>query len=263
MQTNPDSPFASVVGLGALKSEHPHGGRAKWLNLIIGAGCLVAVPIAGLLAAYFIYDDYNRRGSTHMFDNAIAPLICGGIALVLGIPILLSSWRNWPLAAALYENGFAYHDRQGVKQVPWNQIEAVWQSVTRHYTNGVYTGTTHLYTVQAQNGVKIKMDDKLAKVEDLGQEIQRGAATSLFPRYWQALQSGQRLTFGPLALDTQGLYSGKKELRWSEIKGVKIERGTISVRKEKGWFPWATATVPQIPNFYIFYELVGRFTQVE
>jgi len=37
----------------------------------------------------------------------------------------------------------------------------------------------------------------------------------------------------------------------------------ISVKKDKGWFNWATVTVPQIPNFFIFYELIGRFTKIE
>lgn len=263
MQPQPDSPFTSVVGLGPIKSEHSLAGKGRWLSLVVGVVCLLAVPALGLLALYLIYTDYNRRGSLHMFDNAIVPLVAAGIALLIAVPTLFSVWRNWTLAAALYENGFAYHDRKGLQQVKWDQVEAVWQSVTRHYYNGVYTGTTHLYTVQAQGNMKIKLDDRLAKVEDLGKEIQRGAAITLFPRYWQALQSGQRVTFGPLALDSQGVYSGQKALRWEEIKGIKIDRGVISVKKDKGWFNWATATVPQIPNFYIFYELIGRFTKVE
>jgi len=263
MQPQPESPFSSVVGLGPLKSEHLLAGKGKWLSLVVGVVCLLAVPALGLLALYLIYTDYNRRGSLHMFDSAIAPLVAAGIALLIAVPTLFSVWRNWTLAAALYENGFAYTDRKGLQQTRWEQIEAVWQNVTKHYYNGIYTGTTHLYTVQAQGNVKIKLDDRLAKVEELGKEIQRGAANTLFPRYWQALQSGQRVTFGPLALDSQGIYSGKKTLSWEEIKGIKIDRGVISVKKEKGWFNWATATVPQIPNFYIFYELIGRLTKVE
>ena len=58
--------------------------------------------------------------------------------------------------------------------------------------------------------------------------------------------------------------SGKKELPWAQIPSVKIEKGNISIKKEgKGWFNWAAVSVPQIPNFYIFYEIVGRITKVE
>jgi len=88
------------------------------------------------------------------------------------------------------------------------------------------------------------LDNKLPGIEQLGNEIVKGSSIALFPRYWQALQSGQRLTFGPLALDKQGLYSGNKSLQWSEIKAIKIQQGVISVKKEGGWFNWASVTVP-------------------
>jgi hypothetical protein len=66
-----------------------------------------------------------------------------------------------------------------------------------------------------------------------------------------------------LALDREKLYSGKKELRWDEIKAIKIEKGQISIRKDKAWLNWASASVPQIPNFFIFYDLIGRLAKVE
>ena len=217
----------------------------------------------GLLALFLGFDAYSREGLGRAGDAALLPLRLAGGALMAGALIVYNVWRNWPLRAALYENGFAHFDRKGLKQVRWEQIEAVWQRVTKHYTNGVYTGTTHHYTVQAQNGVKLVLDDQLAKVEDLGNAIQAGAAKSLWPKYVAALQAGQRLVFGPLALDANGLYASKKALQWKDIKAIRIARGIISIKKEGGWFNWASATVPQIPNFYIFYELVARFTKVE
>ena len=260
---DPNSHFTSVVGLGPLKAEHPYKGAGRWVGLVFGFLCMLAVPASVLLAIYLWFVTYDRRGLLPAEQIIVGPLAIAGIALVVGGLVLFNVWRNWPLAAALYDSGFAYNDRKGLRQVRWDQVEAVWQSVTKHYTNGVYTGTTHVYTVRAGDGVRIVLDDKLAKVEDLGQAILKNSAIALFPRYWQTLQSGQRVTFVPFALDRDGLYSGSKALQWNEIKGIKIQRGVISVKKEGGWFNWASATVPQIPNFYIFYELVGRFTKVE
>ena len=268
--TQTDSPFTSVVGLGALKGEHRYKGAGKWFGVVFGMICLLAAPFLCLLSAYLGYDTYTRFGSSRGLervldmDSGVLITLCFGIgALGVGALVLWEAWRNWPVAAALYENGLAYNDRGGVKQVRWDDVDGVWQSVTKHYRNGVYVGTTHLYTVQARDGMKIKLDDKLTNVEELGNHVQRGTASVLFPRYWQSIQNGQRVTFGPLALDLKGLYSGKKELTWQEIKGVKIAQGVISIKKEKGWFNWATVTVPQIPNFWIFYELIGRFAKVE
>ncbi len=264
MQPDSTSPFTAVVGLGAFKSDHSPTKRSRWLNTIIFGLLVAAGPVLLVIAAFVAYDAYNRHGLSKVDDSGfLLPLICGGIAIPLGLYGLYSAWRNWPLAAALYDNGFAYNDRNGLKQVRWDNVEAVWQNITKHYRNGIYTGTIYLYTVQTKDKQKIVLDNKFSKIADLGNAIVTGSTSALFPRYAQALQQGQRLTFGPLAIDPQGLYAGSKSLQWSEIKGIKIQKGTISVKKEGKWLNWATATVPQIPNFLIFYNLVGKFTKVE
>jgi hypothetical protein len=261
---NPNSPFYTVVGLGPLKTEYPYPSGRKWAGLIFGLLCLFASPMLLLLAAYLGYDAYNRFGVRRVDDEVIVPLVFAGIAFLVGALLVFNAWRNWSVAAALYENGFAYNDRKGLRQVRWDQIAAVWQSITKHYRNGIYVGTTHIYTVQTNDNQKIILDDKFKKVEDLGNAVLKGSTNALWPKYWQQAQSGQRITFGPLALDTQGMYTGKKSLLWNDIKAVKIQSGTISVsKKDGGWFAWTTASVPQIPNFYIFYELVGKFAKIE
>ena len=264
MQPDPSSPFASVINLGAFKSGHSPSKRSRWINVIFSGLFLAAGPVLLLVALYLAYDAYNRYGISRVDDSGFwLPLVCSGLAIPLGLYGLFSAWRNWPLAVALYENGFAYNDRKGLTQVHWNNIDAVWQSITKHYRNGIYTGTTYLYTIQTKDQKRVALDNKFVKIEDLGNAIISGSANVLFPRYVQALQQGQRLTFGPLAIDPNGIYSGNKSLRWDEIKGIRIHQGTVSVKKEGGWFNWATAAVPQIPNFLIFYNLIGRFTKVE
>jgi hypothetical protein len=262
MQSNPNSPFISVLGLGRLKSEHPTP-KGKWASLVFGILVMLAAPIFVLLALFLGYDAYSRHGLAQVGDAVIIPLIVAGIAFIVGALILWEAWRTWPLAAALYEEGFALNSRKGLQQVRWDQIAAIWQSVTKHYYNGVYTGTTHIYTIHTKDKVKIVLNDKLSKVEDLGRAVQLGVSNALFPNYVRALQSGQRLTFGPLALDAAKLYSGSKEVAWGDIKAIKINQGIISIKKEKGWFNWASVTVPQIPNFFIFLEIVSRLTKVE
>jgi hypothetical protein len=259
-----DTPFREVIGLGALKQEWANNPKSKWFNLIFGLLCLAAGPAMALLAAFLAYNAYNTSGASRV-DNAIIPPLCiGAIAFAIGVFVVYSTWRTWHLAAALYEQGVAYRLRGPVQQFRWDEIEAVWQAVTKHYTNGVYTGTTHNYTVQTKNGQKVTFNDQFGKnIELLGRALQQGSAELLLPRYWQGLQAGQKLTFGPLALDRDKLYAGKKELPWTEIKAVKIEKGNIAIKKDKGWFNWASATVPQIPNFFVFFELVGRFAKIE
>ena len=266
MQSTSNSPFVSVMGLGVLKAEHPANKSSARFSLGCGIVSLVAVPILLALTAYLFFDIYSRFGPARIDDKLgeiFWPTGAAALGLALGAWLIFDYWRNRGLAAALYEQGLAHNDRKGLKQVRWDQVEAVWQAITKHYRNGIYTGTTHIYTIQAQAGERIVLDDKLTKVEELGSAIQQGVSSALFPRYANALNQGQRLTFGPLVIDRQGIYSGNKSLTWTEIKAIKLDKGNISIKKEGGWFNWASASVPQIPNFYVFYELISRLAKWE
>jgi hypothetical protein len=265
MQSQPKSPdFAPVIGLGAFVSEHTPPPFNRIVNVLFGAGFFLSAPILCLLAAWIAYDTYINRGWNRVDDSgAILPLICGVIFLPLGAWMLFNTFRNWSNAVALYEGGFALKDRKGVRTVKWTDIDAVWQNVTRHYTNMIYTGTTYLYTVQLSDKTKLTLDNKYPKIEEVGKAITNGSANAIFPKYAASINSGQRVNFGILGLDRNGMYFNNKSLTWQEIKAVKISQGIISVKKDGGWFNWATVTVAQIPNFWVFVDLVSRFTKLE
>ncbi len=50
-------------------------------------------------------------------------------------------------------------------------MAAVWQSIAKHYTSGIYTGTSHLYTVQLSDDTRYRLDDKFNAVEGLGSAV--------------------------------------------------------------------------------------------
>src|SRR5215207_3811935 len=100
-----DSPFTSVIGLGALNTEFRTARRQKYVGLIFGLICLAAGPILALFAAWLGWDTYNQRGSLAVTEVVIVPLCVAAGAFGLGALIVFNSWRNWTLAAALYENG--------------------------------------------------------------------------------------------------------------------------------------------------------------
>ena len=262
-QLDPNHPLMTVVGLGTLKSLHDRKNRMVGLiAAIVFAFVGLAIAVAGTV--WGLYDVYTF-GSSRWDDSWPAiffGLLIGGIIFVACAWSIFNTLRTWKLAVGRYDNGLGVVGNSGVQQVRWDQISEIYQQVTRHYTNGVYTGTTHRYTIIV-DGKKQVFDDKLKGVEDLGNAIQEGVTNVLFPRYATAINNGQRVNFGPLGLDKQNIYSGNKSLPWAEIKAVKIQRGTISIKKEGGWFNWSAVTVPQVPNFWIFYSLIRNFTKVE
>src|SRR5436305_182475 len=137
MTSDSNSPFTTVIGLGGLKAEYKRTGRGRWAGLIFGLLCLLAAPALLLVALYVAYTTYNDSGLYKVAENAAFPAVAAVAAFVIGAAVVFNQWRNWRLAAALFENGVAYQNRTGIQQVSWTDVAAVWQRVTRHYTNGV------------------------------------------------------------------------------------------------------------------------------
>jgi hypothetical protein len=257
-----ESPFQSVYDLGSLVSEHPVKWTHRWGNAAVGVA-LVGIGIGCLLFGAVNALPSLSGGSAEVLGTACILSLAGLGALALGGWCLFAAVKNWEQAVALFERGFAFAGSGGARSIPWEEVTAVWQSIVKHYTNGIYTGTSHRYTVQLSDDTRYILNDKFQAVETLGSAVQKSVTQALYPKYVAALKAGSRLEFGPLALDYNKLYAGKKELAWDEIKSIRVRGGAVSVKKDKGWFRWANSSVPQIPNFYIFYALLKNFTAVE
>jgi hypothetical protein len=257
--------FSSVIGLGCFKAEY--GPKAGPGRKALAIGVLLALGAAGVIGivvyAYYIYTTW---GASRLDNELPVFFIFGLMALGGGAAGLWQAWRAFSdrgLVVGLYEQGVAEHVANSVRQMRWEQADAIFQNVTRHYYNGIYTGTTHVYTVVSRDRQKFVFDDRLKDVEQLGNQLQQSISNFLYPAYVTALNTGQKVQFGPLALDRERLYAGNKSLAWSEIKAIKLQAGQIQVKQEGGWFNWSTASVPQIPNFFVFYQLIRTFATVE
>jgi hypothetical protein len=256
------SPLLSVFDLGGLVSEHPVRLLPKWGTGILGVfltGAGIAAVVYGVISAI--------QGASQSAGYAIAvtciPALFALVTLALGAWCLFTAWNNVGSGVAVFDRGFAVAHWEDVRSVPWEDVTAVWQAITKHYTNGIYTGTSYKYTVQLVDDTKYKLDNKYKDIEALGKAIQTNVTNALYPKYVAALKAGSRLEFGPIALDYNKIYSGKKELPWDAVKSVRVQGGYLSVKKEKGWFRWSNAGVNQIPNFFILYALLKEFNLIE
>src|SRR5262245_742000 len=119
MTNNANSPFTAVIGLGSMKAEYKNAGAGRLIGLIFGIICLLAAPVLLLVAAFVAYQTYSNAGLYRVADNAVLPLIGAITAFVIGAAVVINAWRNWRLAAALFDKGVAYQSRTGVQQVAW------------------------------------------------------------------------------------------------------------------------------------------------
>jgi hypothetical protein len=257
-----ESPLLRVFDLGAPRSEHPLKILPAW------GGCVAGILFAGAgIAALFSVISNGIRGIPPTPGNILGLAVIPGMIAVAGSAgggwLLNRAWKNWGHTVAVFDRGFAIARGDDLRQIPWDEVAAVWQSIVKHTSNGIVTGTTHKYIVHLTDDTRLTLDEKYRNVEDLGKAVQINVTNALYPKYRAALESGSRLEFGPLALDLQRLYAGEKSLIWNNMQSIRFHGGWIYIKRNQEWQPWANIRVSQIPNFYIFYLLLKNFIIVE
>ncbi len=216
-------------------------------------GTVIFGVIMGIigLALFFV-------GGGSVADGGIVGVIFGVLLLAGGGYVLYRGYDNAGKSVQVYADGLVSITRQGTGAFRWDQIIGTWQSVTRHYRNGIYTGTTHIYTIQGADGRKAVFNDALRNVERLGNTIQQETFKHLFPRAVMSFMAGQSLNFGKLTISQQGVSNGREVVPWGEIKQFRLHQGVISISKQGKWFNWSNATVAQTPNVFVFLALVDH-----
>jgi hypothetical protein len=184
--------------------------------------------------------------------------VIGGLLVLAGIWVSLTAFLNRDLRVLAFAEGLVRIKGGRVDTFRWAEIEAVWQNVTKHYRNGIY----HSYTLRRADGEQLKFNDTLKNVESLGNLIQQETFRRLLPRAIATYNAGGTVVFGKLSVSPQGLSNGKETLSWSEIKGVSLDKGIISVSKQGKWLKWSTTSVADTPNIFVFTTLVGNIVGI-
>lgn len=255
---NPELPeaFTSVVGLGAPKVYYKGGNRV--LSLVLAVLLLGGAALLVLVAAYQAYT-WSSYGPAMVTSKLTGPLAFAGILFLLGAWAGWSAYSNWNKGVMIYDRGFAYRDRKGIQMWQWINVSSITAAITRHYTNGIYTGTTHVYTLFNNQNEKVVINDSFKKVEELAGFIEDNIYPTLYERASQAYNSGQTLTFGPVAINKGGIMIGKKTYPWADVKQVSINNGFVKVsKKDGGWFSGASASAAVIPNLKIMLSIINQ-----
>lgn len=256
--------FSSVFGLGAPTGVFKASNASRWVSAIAGVALLGG---AALTVIYGIYDSYTQTekyGSAVLGRTLTPPACIALILFLLGAGLAVSAFVNWNKAAVVYEKGLAYNDRKGLRAWRWDEINHFFMAITKHYYNGIPTGTTYVYTLRKTDGSQIKLDNKFAGIQELGKAIQQGVFPLQYERLVQALKNGQTVALGSVILSKDEIVIGKKAFPWAEVEQVGIQRGFVSVKKKGGgWFSGASASVASIPNLEALLAVVDQIVKVK
>ncbi len=243
-----------AYGLGAQREEYHFKITRTLLGglllIALGAAPIAFIVISGQMSTAMDFSALNTSGDFWLFGIIGLVLFAGGIWTL--IKLFLNSNRR----VIVYEQGVVRMNKSLTEVVRWEDVDTFLQAVTKHYINGIYTNTTHIYTLCRSNGKAVKFGDTIRKVEALGDTLQREVTRVLLPKFIEAYNMGDTLTFGPLSMSQEGLSNGKEMLSWSQVQDVQVRQGIVSVQKEDQWTNWSPVGIARIPNFYAFMALV-------
>ncbi len=264
--TNPEIPeqFTNVFGMGMPKKIYKVKNRTRWLNLVLGVFFLLVTLLLGVVGVSEIYTQVNQHGGV-LLETLITYVVGAGVCFLLAVYLFWVVYSNWNKALVTYTNGFAYSDRKGISAWRWDEIESIKSNITRHYTNGIYTGTTHVYTLMKQTGEKLAINDALQKVEDAASDLRAGAYPTLYQKYAGIYNTGQPVCFGPVTISrTGGIQVGKKIYPWEQVKQVSISRGYISIaKKDGGLFSGASVQASNVPNLELMLSIIDQVAGIK
>ena len=211
---------------------------------ILGAGLFMAVGAAFLV------------GGTLPDDITVSTRV---ILIIFGLLFVgQASYMAYLVAQAihqqiyLFQQGLIIGNGNQMQPFPWSQAAEVWQSVTRRYQNGVYVGTTYIYTLHRTDGYKIKLGNLTKGIAELGPAIAQGVSQELVPRARYALRSGQTLPFTPFSVNQQGISNGREFIPWPQVQTIDVKQGRVIVKKVGAKGNWGSTTVAKMPNFLVF-----------
>lgn len=182
------------------------------------------------------------------------------VSLIGGMAGLLWCMNSLTLKVAVHEGGIVHSHGARTQIIPWEEISSV--TLTSAEENQKNGRATPVYTIDLRDHSQIIYTNKEIKdVEQLGNIIIEKTSALILPQVRLKYENGEKADFGRLCVNREGLRYGKNTLSWSEIKGVKVSEGYISVNKEGEWSRWSKINASSVPNLQVFLTLVNEIVR--
>jgi hypothetical protein len=91
-------------------------------------------------------------------------------------------------------------------------------------------------------------------VKSFGRRIQYETTRALLPLYRERFARGERLEFGPCALDREGVHYGRHGARWADLEAVLVARGFVNLYF-RGGGTWEKIPFGEISHAIVFVAL--------
>ena len=250
--------FSSLSGLGAPVAFFRPSQRARVAPLACAAVCAAgaAVTLAyGLAASATAYISY---GCAAVQELGRAPAVVFWLFVLAGISFGLYALLMWSMSVALYESGIAFRSLGRFRAWAWGDVTAIYLAATREA--GPFPRTRHRYTLEQTAGERASFDDRLENVAGLGTLLGRQIVERHYPGAAGRFNAGERVGFGQVMLDQDGMQMRQRPFPWGEIEFISVRRGYLQVHLRDR--TESSMPVASIPNLDVLLLLLGHVSDV-
>lgn len=200
--------------------------------------------------------DTLRQSGLETYTLFISYGLPGFLAL-LAVFHLFRGFSEGRKLYVVYEHGVAFRQR-GVQAWKWADIVSTQAQIIRYtYYGFIPAGTTKTYYIVHISGGYLVLNQTIAQVEQLANDIQAGVMPIRLQQAQQTYDAGQPVTFGPVLVNKEGIQLNRKMYKWEEIQSLSISNGTLSIAKKGGgFFSGASASTFEIHNLEVLLGLL-------
>jgi hypothetical protein len=194
------------------------------------------------------------------FALAVGPATGGGwvglLVLLTGLGALscLSATVRRLLVARtvlyLFDHGLVHAKGSSMTVFPWRDTE-VRRSVVQQQDS---PKPDYRYWLQRPGSQSVELSPTLG-LDEFGPEMERRLTAERAPDAVDALAAGQRIPYGPFAVDLTGLTTPKGTITWPQVRAVEVKQGAVRVWRVDGGRP-QSIEVAKVPNVFVFLALV-------
>jgi len=161
-----------------------------------------------------------------------------------------------PITVAVYPHGFLYTRGRSVDFCPWDRITTFWC----HRQCVPNTAPSSRYWVMRDDEVVFAFKSKrLNGVEEFAAGLYAEVHERLLAPALKAYAAGESVSFGPIAIDREGLTYRGEHLPWDRITSAAADlESDFVVQKAGKTYAWCELSTARIPNFPILQELLDE-----
>jgi hypothetical protein len=223
-------------------------------------GVIYALMLCAAIGTSIFMFVSSIQESSGLFQALFLPLFCTGVFLAPGAIIFYQQWWKGVFNVAFYEHGLAINSRNGVTEIPWNQLDAIWLEWARSGGSRYSSATNKTYAFRTKSGEEFRLRSNLEGFNEFEEKFHKPAYFAVMQNQLNDLQSGKRVMVYGIGVDREGLTYGKKSIRWSEMEALRIEKSQLMVKQGGQWKTWETFAF-NIPHDLIV--LARTFVTVE